>query len=308
MSVKRIRGAAIALALFIPFLPGLHSRAHAEGHAEGRPSITSIRLDPSSNQLVICGNGFKLSARVEVNKTTYLPVSATSTELHVKLAAPLAPGTYAVLVSQFTGEARLGVAIGNGGGTAGPAGPQGPKGDTGPQGPVGPAGPRGLKGDPGAAGAAGPAGTGALSVFSGSERLGTVVYVPPADGMESSHPVLVARQENATWLQFGFDDQGIVPLSYPVFYDDSACSSQAYAVVGQGPGQSFRLLQMNQRTDSVAYYGAGPATARPFAYTRNFGDSDPTHCTDGSMWGNVPAAPLATIDVTRFRTVPFTIQ
>src|SRR6478609_2497736 len=143
MSIKRIRGAAIALAFIIPFLPGLHSRAQAESPA---PSITSIRLDTSSNQLVICGAGFKLSARVVVGKTAYYPVSVTSTELHVKLAAPLAPGTYAVHVVQYNGDASFGVAIGTGGSGTGPAGPQGLKGDRGPAGPMGPAGPQGPKG------------------------------------------------------------------------------------------------------------------------------------------------------------------
>ena len=73
------------------------------------PSITSIRLDASTNELVICGSGFKMSARVVVGKTTYYPVSATSTELHVKLAAPLPAGTYAVHVTQYTGETYLGI-------------------------------------------------------------------------------------------------------------------------------------------------------------------------------------------------------
>jgi len=298
MSIKRIRGAAIALAFIVPFLPGLHSRAHAEPQS---PRITSIRVDASSNELVICGTGFKLSAKVTVGKAIYLPVSATSSELHVKLGAPLAPGTYAVYVSQFNGDAHFGVAIGTGG-TAGPAGPQGPKGDRGPAGPQGPTGPQGPKGDTGAAGPAGPAGSGGLSVFSGTQFLGTVVNVTPND--TTLHPVLVARQENGTWLQFGIDDHGVVPLSLPTLYADSFCLSTPYAI-DMSPVPMFRTLQVYP-CDSNGYFPAGPMAQNTLGYMKGQGPLSAT-CESSAGWDSMPSAPQQKIDLSRF-PAPYTIQ
>jgi hypothetical protein len=304
MTMTRFRVAAIALALVVPFFPTLHRTAQAGGQTTQAPSISSIRFEASSNELVICGSGFsRYSAKVTVGKTTYLPVSATSTELRVKLPGPLPTGTYAVYVSQYSGQAYFGVAFGSGG-AIGPAGPQGPKGDPGPAGPSGPQGPQGPKGETGPAGPAGP--NGGLSVFAGTERLGSVVNVMPNDGI--AHPVVVARNEGGTWVQFGIDDQGIVPGAYPALYEDASCSSQPFVFVETYPAPLFRTLQLNARNDSTGYYAAGPVTVRVFGSVSTLGDT--RDCTSAEQAGwNAPTAAgaLRTIDLTRFPT-PYTIE
>src|SRR4051812_9148748 len=244
MPVTRVRGAAIALAVIVPFLPVLQRTALAGGQiASGTLSITSAQVDAASHELVICGAGFRSSVKVTVGKTTYSPVSVTASEVRVHLPSTMPAGTYVLVISQPYAQVTFGVTVG----TAGPAGPQGPRGETGSAGSPGPQGPQGLRGPQGLQGETGPAGAaganGGLSVFSGTTHLGAVVNVTQNEG--TPHPVLVARNDKGTWLQFGIDDEGIVPLSFPAFYDDLTCGGQAYVFVETFPGPLFRTLQLN---------------------------------------------------------------
>src|SRR4051812_24927630 len=170
MPVTRVRGAAIALAVIVPFLPVLQRTALAGGQiASGTLSITSAQVDAASHDLVICGAGFRSSVKVTVGKTTYSPVSVSSSEVRVHLPSTMPAGTYVLVISQPYAQVTFGVTLGE----VGPAGPQGLRGETGsaglpgPQGLQGPQGPRGWQGLQGETGPAGPAGaSGALSVFS----------------------------------------------------------------------------------------------------------------------------------------------
>jgi hypothetical protein len=308
MPVTRVRGAAIALAVIVPFLPVLHRTALAGGQiASGSLSITSARVDAASHELVICGAGFRSSVKVTMGKTTYSPVSVTSSEVRVHLPSTTADGTYVLVISQPYAQVTFGVTVG----AVGPAGPQGPRGEAGSAGLPGPQGPQGLRGPQGLQGETGPAGpagaNGGLSVFSGTTHLGAIVNVAQNDG--GAHPVLVARNENGTWLQFGVDDEGIVPLAFPALYleGDESCLTP-YVYVETYPAPLFRSLQLNERNGSTGYYAAGPVTVQSFSRMSLLGPGNPCVTTAGSGWdAPVPAGRQETIDLTRFPT-PYTIE
>src|SRR3954469_21297608 len=101
MPVTRVRGAAIALAVIVPFLPVLHRTALAGGQiASGSLSITSARVDAASQELVICGAGLQAAVRGTVGKNPFPPVSVTPSEVHVHLPSTTPAGTYVLVVSQ----------------------------------------------------------------------------------------------------------------------------------------------------------------------------------------------------------------
>jgi hypothetical protein len=134
------------------------------------------------------------------------------------------------------------------------------------------------------------------------------VNVAPNDG--TPHPVLVARKENGTWVQFGVDDRGIVPLAFPALYEEAGCASPAYVVVETFPAPLFRTLQLNQRNDPTGYYAEGPVTVRSFKSMSPLGHPERESCASTADFGwdaPIPAGLLQTIDLTRFPT-PYTIE
>jgi hypothetical protein len=141
-------------------------------------------------------------------------------------------------------------------GLTGPAGPQGLQGLTGPAGPAGPVGPQGLAGPAGPAGAVGPQGAtgpaglqgpqgltgvqglkgdtgpagpaGGLSVFSAAgQPLGPVIGLTKFTGDD---PAYVVRNDNGVWVAIALDSTNILSGAFPIFYLDTACQTQPYAM------------------------------------------------------------------------------
>jgi IPT/TIG domain-containing protein len=290
---RQVTSAAIATCLI--------SVTQAVAHAEAM-TVTSVRVDTAAEQLVICGTGFRSYARVMLGSMSLTTVSATSNELRAKMPS-VKPGTYVLVISQ-RGEydVHFGVAVGLGG-PAGPMGPAGPAGPQGPRGLQGPEGPQGQKGDPGPAAPADPTKS-ALSVMSGSERVGTLVTVA-APGMG---PNIAARQENDVWLGIPFDNEGIVPTPFYALYADAGCLSTPYVPVETNPAPLLRTLQTTDRGALLGFYAANPLSVKAFAGLSPLGHPEQCQPAAGTGWdAPMLVGELRALDVSRF-IAPFTIQ
>jgi len=224
-------------------------------------------------------------------------------------------------------------------GLTGPAGPQGLQGLTGPAGPAGPVGPQGLAGPAGPAGAVGPQGAtgpaglqgpqgltgvqglkgdtgpagpaGGLSVFSAAgQPLGPVIGLTKFTGDD---PAYVVRNDNGVWVAIALDSTNILSGAFPIFYLDTACQTQPYAMAENSTGSPVPLLRSLQRigSDLVGFYPGNPVKVQAFlaySFVRNPTGSACHTTVPNSGWGvPVPAGPLKTIDLTNLMG-PFTVQ
>jgi hypothetical protein len=138
--------------------------AAAQGQNKTPPPVVyGAAENVVTGTLVITGENLAAVDRPPVVsvETYVLPiVAATASRIEAQLTAPLAAGTFLLVVRRGTGGndiAYFAVALGENGpkgdtGDAGPQGPSGPQGPAGPTGPTGPAGPAGTQGVPGVSG------------------------------------------------------------------------------------------------------------------------------------------------------------
>jgi hypothetical protein len=290
-------------------------------------SISSVHPDVASGVLVVDGTGFRPGAYVGLETYDLKVLSLTSHQIKTNLPASIKPGSYRLNIRQWhNDDARFIVTIGGGGGAAGPqgapgpmgpVGPMGPKGTNGTNGPAGPQGfqgtqgPQGLQGPKGDQGPAGPAGAnspaGLQVIAHNGATLGSVVGVGGFNG-----PAVVARQDNGTWIAIAIDTAGVVPSSFPVFYTQSDCTGDAYALFESSPVPLIRSLQLMLPNDTTAYYPGDPATTMSFPTMLAPDPANPAQrkCVSApaSGWGGDQyVGPLKTVDLTAF-PAPFTIQ
>ncbi len=305
LRLQVLNRAAAFTALCVVLLPH-----HASAQQRPSASIAAAHPDTASKLLVIDGSGFRPGLSVSLDNAPVHVVSVTTSQIRATLPA-LQPGSYRLVVSQWwDDDARFIVTIGGAGsGTAGPpgtTGPVGPAGSAGAAGPVGPAGPQGPKGDPGPAAVSIP---GLRVIASNGNTVGTVVGVSKSNG---SDPAIVAMQDNGTWLAMPFDTNGLVAISFPIFYTGPNCSGSAYAYVEANPTPLFRMVQRLLPTDTTGFYGGDPVQMMSFPsiLTQDPNVLGGAMCaTTASMGWSGPqwTGPLHTVDLSAF-PAPFTIQ
>jgi hypothetical protein len=165
---------------------------------------------------------------------------------------------------------------------------------------------QGLKGDKGDQGPAGPAG-GGLTVYSAAgQPLGPIVGVTKFTGDD---PATVLHNDNGVWVAMQLDSTNILSGAFPIFYLDTSCQTQAYAMAENSNTNPVPLFRSLQRIGSqlVGFYPGNPVTVQTFkAYST---DGLTCHTTSPNVgWGlPVPAGPLKTIDLTNL-VGPFTVQ
>lgn len=175
----------LTMAIATAFVMGLPFVGHGQDKARSSESRLPERIAPA--QLLVLSayvnheehtvtlRGMNFGRAVVFCETERMTVvSASDTEVVVRVPAGLPDGTYLFTVARGNAEVERGAfhvplyaptqgpqgEPGPAGpeGPAGPAGPQGETGPAGPEGPTGPAGPAGPAGPQGVPGAAGPAG------------------------------------------------------------------------------------------------------------------------------------------------------
>ena len=310
---------AFVRAIRLSFISGITLMATSVPAAADWLAIKAAK--PNGAVLLIEGHGFKKDVDVSVNEVDLKVLSVSASEIRAALPS-LAPGTYRIAIRQFRNEvARFYVTIG-GGGTAsqGPQGPQGPMGPAGPAGAMGPRGPQGVQGNQGSQGLqglkgdqgpAGPAGGGLTVMSASGQGVGVVAGITKAAiAGDMLDQAMVLRKDNGVWVAIQLDSQNILTGSFPIFYKDALCQTQAYAMAENNPNNPAPLVRALQRIDSeqVAFYPGDPIQSQLFegvSYSRN-----PVVCQKAVDLGwdrLVPAGPLKTLDLTNLAG-PFTVQ
>lgn len=287
-----------------------------EGTASAQDfTILRARYDAELSQIVIGGSGFRPGSRVEVDGMRLDTVSVSPVEVRAAMPAP-PPATYRVRVVGRRGVTRSFVlAVGGGSeqgpagpvgpagpagpaGFPGPAGPTGPAGTTGPQGLVGPAGPSGPEGPPGPAGSPG----GLAVIAANGETLGSVVGFTPGG------PVHVVREQKGVWLYAFVTPQDVMPSAFPALYADANCQTPAYTPLDSNPAPFFRMLQIQNAGDPVAYFAGNPAAVQSFLAYSPLGRPDQCWTTAETAWSApMLAGPVQTLDMSRY-PAPFAVK
>ena len=67
---------------------------------------------------------------------------------------------------------------------------------------------------------------------------------------ETLDQAMVLRKDNGVWVTFQLDSQNILTGSFPIFFQDAACQTQAYAMAENNPNNPAPLFRVLQRVDS----------------------------------------------------------
>jgi hypothetical protein len=108
------------------------------------------------------------------------------------------------------------------------------------------------------------------------------------------------------------DSQNILSGAYPIFYKDSTCGGQAYAMTENAIDRPVPLFRAMQRIDSepVGFYAGNPVALQPFgsySYVRNPGSADCFQTVPGDGMSPAWGGPLKTIDLSNLLG-PYRVQ